>query len=412
METRNAIDTDVCVVGAGIVGLAHALEARRRGLEVVVLERGERAVGASVRNFGHGFVSAMADGPALGCALEARERWIELGRRAGFEVLESGSLIVARHQDELEVMAQASADPRRAARLVDPDEVARLAPIPTDGVLGAFHARGDIRVDPRAAVARIAAWLEDDPGARVMWGAAAHVHAVAPGEVQADGVLVRAPLTVICPGPDYRSLPAELRPTRSGLTLCRLQMLRVQAPLSRRYLPALLTGLSLLRYPAFTTQPGFKRVRDRIEAERPDLVAAGIHLIVAQLPGGDLILGDTHDYGDTVAPFGCERLDRLVLAEAERLLGADRLEVRERWQGVYPSAPGEHDPFLITDPFPGVRVVEVVAGIGMTTALGLAPRVFDEMLAGPSSDGRLAAPAVAFGAGQPLSGEARADCEL
>ncbi|HTX09925.1 MAG TPA: FAD-dependent oxidoreductase [Solirubrobacteraceae bacterium] len=132
---ERAIDTDVRVVGAGIVGLAHAREARRRGLEVVVLERGERAVGASVRNFGHGFISAMADGPALECALQARERWIELGRRAGFEVLESGTVIVARHPDEVEVMAQATRDPRRAARLVEP-EVARLAAIPTEVVAG------------------------------------------------------------------------------------------------------------------------------------------------------------------------------------------------------------------------------------------------------------------------------------
>ena len=46
-----ALESDVCVVGAGIVGLAHALEARARGLTVTVVERHERAVGASVRNF-------------------------------------------------------------------------------------------------------------------------------------------------------------------------------------------------------------------------------------------------------------------------------------------------------------------------------------------------------------------------
>jgi hypothetical protein len=83
----------------------------------------------------------------------------------------------------------------------------------------------------------------------------------------------------------------------------------------------------------------------------------------------------------------------------------------ERWQGVYPSGPGEHDPFLITEPLPGVRVVEVVAGIGTTTALGLAPRVVDEMLAGSSNRGLPAAPAVASGAVRRPSGEARADCE-
>jgi hypothetical protein len=36
--------------------------------------------------------------------------------------------------------------------------------------------------------------------------------------------------------------------------------------------------------------------------------------------------------------------------------------------------------FLIAEPCPGVRVVSVTSGIGMTTALGLAPSVLDQLL--------------------------------
>jgi FAD dependent oxidoreductase TIGR03364 len=407
MERRAIVDADVCVVGAGIVGLARAFEARRRDLEVVLLERHERAVGASVRNFGHGFVTAMPDGEGLEVALEARRRWLELGRQAGLDVLEAGSLVIARHDDELEVLEGVARDERRGAHLITPEELGRLVPIPTDGVKGALHATLDLRVDPRHAVAALAALLEQDPGARVIWGA--HVQAAQTGEVEADHVTARAPIVLVCPGPSYPSLPAELRPHRDGLTLCRLQMLRVATPRARQYRPALLTGLSLLRYPAFTSQPGAERVRARIAAERPDLVAAGIHLIVTQLPGGGLILGDTHDYGDTHAPFACDWLDRLVLAEARRLLGADSLDVRERWQGIYPYAPG--DPFMVTDPLPGVRVVEVVSGVGMTAALGLAPRVFEQLLDGAASDGRSERSPAAPDGAPPQSVPARAGCE-
>jgi FAD dependent oxidoreductase TIGR03364 len=376
VHSGSTIHADLCIVGAGIVGLAHAHEARARGLQVVVLERHARAVGASVRNFGHGFLAAMGDGEPLDCAIAARERWLELGVRAGLEVLQCGSVVVARHADELAVMDGVAQDERRGARMLTAREAGALAPIPTDRLLGALHATRDYRVDPRQAVSCLAQLLEGDEGARILWGAA--VHAVQPGRVQSTRASVRAPLVVVCPGPDYRSLPPEVIPRRPGLTSCKLQMLRVAAPDRRRYRPVLLTGLSLLRYPGFTAMPGFGLVQARLEAERPELIAAGIHLIVAQLATGDLILGDTHEYGEPVSPFGREDLDRLVLAEACGLLGVPRLEVRERWHGVYPVAPG--NPFLVSHPLPGVRVVEVVAGFGMTTALGLAPRVLDELL--------------------------------
>jgi FAD dependent oxidoreductase TIGR03364 len=392
------IDADVCIVGAGIVGLAHALEAQLRGLRVVVLERSERAVGASVRNFGHVFVSAMGDGEALDCALAARRRWLELGASAGLEVLESGSVVVARHQDELDVMAGAAADERRGAAVITASEIGRLVPIPTDELLGGWHAKLDLRVDPRVAVGRLAALLEDRGHAQVVWGAS--VHAVQAGRVSSSRAEIRAPLVIVCPGPAYRGLPPDLVPDHPGLTRCKLQMLRAAAPQARRYVPALLSGLSLLRYPGFTDQPGVERVRARVAHERPELVAAGVHLIVTQLPDGDLILGDTHEYGDTPSPFGDEQLDELVLGEARRLLGVDRLEVRERWHGTYPTAPG--NPFLVTAPLDGVRLVEVVAGVGMTTALGLAPRVLDELMSGTPDSGTqprptpaLAPPAIA-----------------
>jgi hypothetical protein len=164
-------------------------------------------------------------------------------------------------------------------------------------------------------------------------------------------------------------------------------MLRAVAPAARRYGPALATGLSLIRYPAFAGQEPALALRARLQRERPELLEAGIHLLVTQLPDGDLIIGDSHAYGDTLDHFADERVYELLLAEAGRLLGADHLAVRERWVGFYAtrgaSVPTrEYEPFHVSSPMPGVCVVENVAGIGMTLSPGYAPTVLDGLLSG------------------------------
>lgn len=372
------MNADVCIVGAGIVGLAHADDARRRGLRVVVVEREHFAVGASVRNFGHLIFSGLADGEGFDCALRSRERWLALGAEGAVQVRETGSVIVARADDELAVLESVAADAARHARMLTPAEVASLLPIPTRQVLGGLQCALDLRVDPRTAVAALAAQLSDDPAVRIEWGA--QVHEIEPGRVHTAAFTVDAPNIVICPGPDYRALPPSVRPGLEPLTLCQLQMQRVAAPLGRHYGPAMVTGLSLIRYPAFANRPVTDALRARLEAERAELIDAGVHLLITQLPDGDLVIGDSHAYGDTLAPFAVERVNELLLAEACALLGAPRLEVRERWRGIYPTAK-DGRLFLVTAPLPGVRVVENISGLGMTLSFGQAPLVLDELLA-------------------------------
>ena len=243
--TTGELHADVCVVGAGIVGLAHALEARRRGMSVVLLERDSHAVGASVRNFGHLFVGSQPDGPVFDLALRSRQRWLELAVEADLPLVQQGTLLLARAEDELAVLETATANAARESRMLTTDEALVLVPLPGGEIVGALHSQLDLRVNPRLAVARLAALLESDRGATLLWSS--RVHAVEPGVVHAGetgGLTVRAPAIVVCPGPDYADLAPDLQPGLEDLTRCRLQMLRVVAPAARRYGPGLATGLS------------------------------------------------------------------------------------------------------------------------------------------------------------------------
>lgn len=343
---------DLVVVGAGIVGLAHAWHAVRRGLSVTVVERDEHAVGASVRNFGHGCFTAQ-DGVAFEYATAAREEWLRLAREAGFWLRESGTVVVARHDDERAVL----------------EEFASIRDITlTDE--GAFLPL-DIRVDPREAVHAIAAFLAER-GVAFHWST--NVLTVEPGLVRTSRGELRCRAAVVAVGHDVdRFFPglAEERQVRR----CQLRMLRVAH--GGVIAPAVLTGFSMLRYDAFARCPSTEKVRERLETDHPELVAAGLNLMFTQLPDGSLTIGDTHHYSRTVDPYRPEHLDDLVLVETARLLGVPTLSVLERWRGIYASAP---EPFLTATPVPLTRAVSVTSGIGMTTALGLAPAVLDDLL--------------------------------
>lgn len=368
--------SDLIVIGAGIVGLAHAVEAVARGLSVTVVERDERAVGASVRNFGHGCVTAQT-GEALAFGERARGTWLRLGREAAFPAAETGTVVVARAAEELAALEEL-ADERGTDDVVLLDAAGVTARVPVAGALGGAFLPRDLRVDPQAAAPAIAAWLAAQPGVTIRWSTP--VLGVDEGVVRTGRGDLHADRVVVCTGHDLDRLLPEVADA-AGLQRCVLQMLQVRTPGGIRVEEAVLTGSSMLRYPALARTAGARALRERWTAERPEMLAAVVNHMLTQRPGaggraGDLVVGDTHAYARTPGPFSDEPLDELLLAETRALLGVRDLTVVRRWQGVYASAEGE---FLRAKVAPGVAAVSVTSGIGMTTAFGLAPDVLDSL---------------------------------
>src|SRR5262249_26812689 len=262
--------------------------------------------------------------------------WLRLAAEVGFWAQETGTLLVARRPEELAVIREFSAASDVRADVLDADGARRKAPL-GDGVLGGLWTPDDVRVDPRSAVPAIAAWLENQPGVPVYWRTDAialggGVLSTSRGELDAEAIVVAA-------GHDLDWLLPEIG-EEAGIQRCTLQMLRLAAPATAPIRPALATGLSLLRYPAFADCPSLPALRQRLADERPELLEHGINLLVTQQPDGDLILGDTHRYASSPVIFRAEHLDELLLDEARLLLGVERLTVQERWLGVYPFAEG------------------------------------------------------------------------
>jgi glycine/D-amino acid oxidase-like deaminating enzyme len=85
--------SDVIVVGAGIVGLAHALAAVRAGARVTVVDRDARANGASIRNFGFITVTGQEQGRVWRLARRSAAIWRNVAPAAGIRIDQEGLLL-------------------------------------------------------------------------------------------------------------------------------------------------------------------------------------------------------------------------------------------------------------------------------------------------------------------------------
>ena len=378
-QTRS-VDADLLIVGAGILGLAHAAEAARADLRVIVVDRDDHAVGASVRNFGHCCITAQT-GDLLDLALASRERWLEYAASAGLWSSESGALAVARTEAELAVLDELATERGRdGVRMVTAAECTELlggsrgGAADDRGILGGAMLAADIRVDPRTAVAGIAAWLADDRGVDIRWSTAYL------GET--DGVArtsrgeIRAARTLICVGHDLDLLHPDVAAAHEVLR-CSLQMALVDPGPGVRFSPAVLTGTSMLRYPAFASTWAADDVRADVLRSDPALLDIQANVMMTQRSDGTVIVGDSHAYARTPDPFLDEAVADLLLHRTLDVIGARGARVRQRWQGVYASG---RDPFLVEPVSDRVTAVSVTSGVGMTLSFGLARRVVSDLV--------------------------------
>lgn len=388
-ETNTTLHgTDVLIVGAGITGLAHAAEAVARGLSVTVIDRDTRAVGASVRNFGHCCVTAQS-GELLELARTAREGWLRHSALAGFFSVESGGMAVARNEQEVSVLQELSAT-RGSDEVTMISAAAVREQLSGNGdsaILAGALLRDDIRVDPREAVAKLAAWLGRQPRVGFLWRTSylgvdssdtpgEGPSSVGPVTVRTSRGTIRAGRVIVCVGHDLDRVHPQLA-EEFGVERCMLQMALVRPPASLQIRPAVLTGTSMLRYPAFAETGAAAELKRELAAKNPELLAIDANVMLTQRPDGTLIIGDSHRTDTTTDPFLSEQTSDTLLNAAAHLLGTGNFQVLQRWQGVY--ATSTQQSFLIEHPQANVTAVSVTSGIGMTISFGLARKTFDQL---------------------------------
>jgi D-hydroxyproline dehydrogenase subunit beta len=370
---------DVAIVGAGILGLAHAYLAARSGKSIAVFERHPRAMGASVRNFGMIWPIGQPNGVMLQMALRSRTLWLEMLKESKLPYRADGSLHVAYHADEAAVIqefADRSSELGYDCQWIDRDAtLAQSQAVQPDGLLGSLWSGTEFTVDPRQILSALPGFLEERYGVHFYFNTP--VRSVASEVVETATGRWQAATTIICSGDDFETLyPEEF--ASSGITRCKLQMLRTAPQPTGWHLgPALAAGLTLRFYPAFNICDSLPALRRRIAEEMPEYDRWGIHALVSQTVDGALTLGDSHENGLTIDVFNKEEIDRLILQYTSRFLRAPDLSIAQRWHGVYAKHPDKS--LVVMQPQSNVRIVTATGGSGMTLSLGIAEQSLIEL---------------------------------
>jgi FAD dependent oxidoreductase TIGR03364 len=367
----------IVVVGGGVLGTMHAVAARRRGYEVVHLEREAEARGASVRNFGLVWVSGRQAGAELGLALRARELWEELAVRVpGLGFRAAGSLTLATDDAELRVLKEAAALPdadRRGFELLDPGAVRAVNPALRGDFAGGLLCRADAVVEPRQVLPALRSYLAGDG---YEWLPGREVVEIAPNAVRDQtGAWHQCDLVVLCPGAVFTGVVGRYLGylARDGVRRVRLQMMQT-APMAGQLTTAVADGDSLRYYPAYDL-PG----RPQLPPQSPAAERTRAQLLLVQRADGALTIGDTHEYGEPFAFDVDEDAYDHLRGRAETLLGGPIPRVQRRWAGVYsevgPTAPG-HALYHRSEVEPGVVLVTGPGGRGMTCSPAIAEETF------------------------------------
>lgn len=371
---------DDAVVGAGIIGLAHAYALARRGRRVVVFERHARAQGASVRNFGMLWPIGQPAGLPRRVATHSREIWLNVLAESGLWHELTGSLHLAYHEDEeavLQEFLQTAPAGGYECEWQSPSQVLVRSPLVNpDGLRGALWSPQEICIDPREVVAGLPGWLSQAHGVQFEFNCA--VTAFDRPTVTAGGREWQADNLYVCSGEDFQTLYPEAF-AASGLYRVKLQMMRSQ-PFGNdvRIGPMLAAGLTLCHYKNFQDCPTLPALRERFAREMADYVRYGIHVMASQHARGEITIGDSHEYDDDIAPFDKEEINELILRYLRSFLLIPNLEIRQRWQGVYAAHPAEL--CWTAQPAPGATIIASPSGRGMTMSFGIADKIVSENL--------------------------------
>lgn len=368
-----ANEVEVAIVGGGIVGLAFAWEAARRGRSVALFDRSPAPQGASVRNFGMVWPIGQVPGKDYERALRSRERWLELRDEAGVWAETCGSLHLAYEEDEAALLQEFAALSSRAGVactfLSAAETIRRFPSINPERLRAALHSPTELVVNPPAAIGLTTRFLAERYGVNLRLGTTV-VGIDMPRIHAAGGEVWRAERVFVCSGSDFETLFPEVFAT-AGIRRCKLQMMKTRPqPRGWRIGPHLAGGLTLCHYKSFEICPSLAAIKARVAETMPDYVRYGIHVMASQNDRGEVVIGDSHEYDADISLFDKTAIDELILDYLRSMVRLPDWMISARWHGIYAKHPSQT--FVYAEPQPRCLIATAPGGAGMTLGFGFA----------------------------------------
>lgn len=377
MERDNSV-YDAIIIGSGIVGLALSRALGERGKKVLVLERNDFAIGASIRNFGMIWPIGQPDGELYERAMLSKSIWHQICKEANIWYDPVGSLHLAYNKQEMDVLSdfhEATKD-TRDYRLLDASQTRKLSSsIVSKNLEGGLYSADEIILDSPKAIRSLPSYLTEKYGVEFRWNR--FVRHVETGKVFCGKEIYEADEIYVSTGPDFETIFPEIF-AELPITKCKLQMMRfAQQPYQWKLGPALCGGLSLIHYKSFQAAgASLEQLKNYYEQEFSEYLKWGIHVMACQNQSGELVIGDSHEYGKTHDPFDKQFINRLILDYLSGFARFPKEEISASWNGTYAKMM-DGSTFFLHEPMDGVTILNGLGGLGMTFSFGLTEQLIN-----------------------------------
>ena len=352
--------SDAIVVGAGIVGAACAAALARDGWRVTVIEKAFAASGTTAAGMGH--LVVMDDSPEqLALTTYSEQLWRELEPELDVrsEIDHCGTLWVAEDESQLGVLnakRDAYATAGVASEILDARALAEAEPQLRPGLAGALRVLDDSVVYPPGVALRLLE-LARHSGARVLEGREVT------GFV-ANGVLLR----------DGR-LGADAIVNAAGA-----------------FAAALTPGLPIVPrkgHLAITDRlPGFCRhqlVELGYLASAHVMTSESVAFNVQPRRTGQVLVGSSRELAGWDPSINRRILARMLSRATDFLPALSRAPVIRCWTGFRPATPDKLPLIGRWESTPGLWIAAGHEGLGITTSLGTARLIADQIAGRPTA---------------------------